>query len=146
MWEFACRGGSEARNYYAAMGLTLNDVARNYTNGGTNNGRLWTPDVGADKGTARVGSYAPNAYGLYDMYGNVHELCYDRGAPLTDGKAVVDPLGHASNDQCVGRGGCASITDEKWYTSAMRATPTITSMNNPNFGDIYGARLALRLP
>ena len=109
-----------------------------------NGGEYWPHDVAADKATARVGSYAPNAYGLYDMYGNVNEICLDRYVALTDGKAVTEPL-ITSGGQHVARGGNAASGDFKWLTSAMRMGPWIESMNNPNDGDLYGARLAIRI-
>ena len=144
MWEFACRGGSESQCFYTDLGLTRNDVSRNAHNGGRPASGYSPRDVADDQTTARVGSYAPNAYGLYDMYGNVNELCLDRYAALTDGRAAVDPLGDRTAGGCVARGGnCTS--DDKWLTSAMRMGPPIQTMLNPNAGDLYGARLALRL-
>ena len=139
-WEFACRAGTETQRFDS----DLNRVSRNKDNGGMNGGALWPYDVAADKATARVGSYAPNAYGLYDMYGNVNEICLDRYEALTDGKAVTEPL-ITSGGQHVARGGNAASTDLKWLTSAMRMGPFIESMDNPGGGDLYGARLAIRI-
>ena len=60
------------------------------------------------------------------------------------GKAVTEPL-VTSGGQHVARGGNAASGDFKWLTSAMRMGPWIESMTNPNGGDLYGARLAIRI-
>ena len=79
VWEFACRAGS-TNDLYIGMNRTdelLNMLAR-WKN---NNGNITNPDyncTAAEGGTAIVGSYAPNVWGLYDMYGNLSEYCLDR--------------------------------------------------------------------
>ena len=45
-----------------------------------------------DYGTAKVGSYRPNDWGLYDMHGNVSELCRDYMFEHLGTTAVTDPL------------------------------------------------------
>jgi formylglycine-generating enzyme required for sulfatase activity len=70
-WEYACRAGSSTPFHF---GTSLSAKQANF------NGRF--PYGGAPVGpylrkTARVGSYAPNAWGLYDMHGNVAEWCSD---------------------------------------------------------------------
>ena len=70
-WEYACRPGT-ATVFHS--GNTLSSNLANF------NGQYPYGDV--PKGpklqkTARVGSYAPNAWGLYDMHGNVAEWCSD---------------------------------------------------------------------
>ena len=68
-WEYACRAGS-ARAY--ANGDTPDDLRRI--------GRFLGNDMDGKGGFAehtKVGSYAPNAWGLYDMHGNVWEWCLD---------------------------------------------------------------------
>ena len=139
-WEFACRAGTEGNRY----DTDLNAISRNKDNGGMNGTEYWPYDVVGDKATARVGSYAPNAYGLYDMYGNVNELCLDHYTALTDGQPATNPL-VKTGDGCVARGGNAESNDLKWLSSSMRMGPNISTMTNANRGDLYGARLAITL-
>ena len=100
-WEYACRAGTTTAFY--------------------NGGDAWDNQLGRCMGNSddgkggysehtTVGSYLPNAWGLYDMYGNVEEWCLDRYSDnLTDD--VVDPVGPTSGAFRVERGGC-------WFTSS----------------------------
>jgi len=63
-WEYACRGGTTTLYH---TGDTINACQANYYNN-----KL------PSKGTLPVGSYPPNQYGLYDMHGNVFEMCSNK--------------------------------------------------------------------
>ena len=85
-------------------------------------------------GTAIVGSYAPNAWGLYDMHGNVWEWCLDWSADditAHGGKVNIDPttpantLSGASNVNRVPRGGC-------WYDAAGYCRPAFRGALKPS--------------
>jgi serine/threonine protein kinase/formylglycine-generating enzyme required for sulfatase activity len=97
-WEYACRGGAATRWYWGEDP----DQAPRYANlADRNANRLfrWGREVDAGKlyfelddpheVTAPVGSYAPNAWGLYDMTGNASEWVFDVYRRTYD----VDPSG-----------------------------------------------------
>ena len=96
-WERACRGGTET---VFSFGNSLDSTQANFD--GNN------PYGNGKKGpylekTAAVKSYAANAYGLYDMHGNVWEWCSDWYGEMIPGG--VDPQGAKTGSFRVFRGG-----------------------------------------
>ena len=79
----------------------------------------------------KVGSYLPNAWGLYDMHGNVWELCLDWCKENLGSSAVTDPKGPNSGSTRVGRGGSWD-SRAQFCRSANRgsADPSYSGNNN----------------
>ena len=122
-WEFACRAGTKSK--YNNGGETEDDLKKV--------GRC----VIRSKQSAVVGSYVPNAWGLYDMHGNMWEWCLDWNGALTFG---MDPKGASSGTDRVFRGGGWSNVMASFCTSFFRGR------NLPSYkGDNGGFRLALPL-
>jgi formylglycine-generating enzyme required for sulfatase activity len=113
-WEYACRAGTtNALN--SGKDLTsikdcpnMDEVGRYGYNRGTDN----TETCDTSGGTAAVGSYKPNAWGLHDMHGNVSEWCLDWPAEYGE-EAEMDPPGASEGTQRTLRGGC-------WNYGALR--------------------------
>ena len=93
-WEYSCRAGTKTAYSFGAK-ITPKDA--NYDDSG-----IYEP--------VAVGSYKPNAFGLYDMHGNVWEWCEDWKADYPNG-AVMDPKGPAKGELRVLRGGSFNYHD-----------------------------------
>ena len=87
-WELACRaGGQTAFHTGESISSTQANFNGNYPYGNAKTGRYL-------RKTAKVGSYKPNAFGLYDMHGNVAEWCVDFYDPeYYDNSPEENPLG-----------------------------------------------------
>lgn len=87
-----------------------------------------------------VGCYLPNQWGLYDMHGNVAELCLDWKASRLGTNPVTDPVGPTTGDTRIARGGCyqREALDCRSAARTMSAYPSVS-------GAIIGFRLILTL-
>ncbi|MBU6346249.1 formylglycine-generating enzyme family protein [Cylindrospermopsis sp. CR12] len=133
-WEYACRAGTGTAFYF---GDSINSDLVNY-NGNYSYGLVHKQNF--RQKTVPVGSLMPNAYGLYDMHGNVYEWCLDdwhsnyNGAPDNQ-----NPWFSRTSRWKVVRGG-------SWNTSPQdcRSTSRSLHMADSAYGDI-GFRLVLNV-
>ena len=106
-WEKAARGGLSGKRF--PWGNAISQYLANYSGSigsydlGPNGYNPIGAVGGTSPGTSPVGTFAANGYGLYDMAGNVYELCWDwYGTPYAGG---TDPHGAATGSNRVLRGG-----------------------------------------
>jgi formylglycine-generating enzyme required for sulfatase activity len=84
-WEYACRAGTTTE-FGVGNGTDLFCTNAGMLFSNHSNTNCFNPS-----GQEDVRSYPPNAWGLYDMHGNVAEWCLDTFAPYTAG-SVTDPI------------------------------------------------------
>ncbi|MBQ6504003.1 MAG: SUMF1/EgtB/PvdO family nonheme iron enzyme [Flexilinea sp.] len=108
-WEYACRAGTQTPfNYGHTLGADNANFYGHYPyeieeNYFDNSSLEAKPGVYRQK-TVDIGSFYQNAWGLYDMHGNVNEWCWDYYGPYNPDSAE-DPVGAESGTRHVYRGG-----------------------------------------
>lgn len=121
-WEYAARGGNRSIGY-------------NYS-GSDNLDRVAWYDSNSGNTSHDVGQKSPNEIGLYDMSGNVMELCQDWYGSY-DINSQTNPSGPSSGDGRVCRGG-------SWFSGAGRCRVSHRSILYSGYWDYeVGLRLAL---
>ncbi|NUM37106.1 MAG: formylglycine-generating enzyme family protein [Candidatus Brocadiae bacterium] len=93
-WEYACRAGCTGTYYFGDDSRVLDKYA-------------WYHDSSGKT----VGLLKPNAWGTYDMLGNVWEWCRDWHSPESLKKDMVDPEETKTSSHRVARGGSWGISD-----------------------------------
>ncbi|MGA1868758.1 MAG: formylglycine-generating enzyme family protein [bacterium] len=126
-WEYGCRAGSQSIFCYGDNEETLSAYAWYSKN---------AYDIG-EKYAHRVAQKQSNAWGLYDMYGNVWEWCQDLYGNYPS-FPVTDPIGPMSGTKRVNRGG-------SWVYYARRCRSAARGLNDPSVKhDNLGFRLIMK--
>ena len=130
-WEYACRAGTTTAVYvnYGDMKKDLDAIG-------------WY-DVNSRNATRNVRQKLPNAWGLYDMSGNVWEWCWDWYDTYPTG-SVTDPTGPSPSDRLefrVLRGGCWSI--DAWAARSAHRGRSQPEANPNDWNSWHGFRPVL---
>lgn len=134
-WEYACRAGTTTPFYF---GKEITDKLAN----SDNDNRIIKRKAKSKQGTTSIDNFPPNAFGLYDMHGNVWEWCLDHWHgdyqdALIDGRAW---LFNEDSNVNVLRGG-------SWYDSRHLCRSASRNLNSSNFRyNNIGFRVVCEIP
>jgi formylglycine-generating enzyme required for sulfatase activity len=120
-WEYACRAGSKGAYCFGDEESELERYA-------------WYGGDGGEKPRA-VGQKQPNAWGLYDVHGNVWEWCQDWYGRYAV-KSITDPTGPEKGQRRVLRGG-------SWYSAAKSCRSAFRDSVGPLARGFFGFRVVL---
>lgn len=128
-WEYACRAGTRTRYSSGDDPAGLARIANVFDADAAANWPKWQafalPSHDGHAFTAPIGSFAPNAFGLYDMHGNVWEWVSDWHADDYYNHAPTDdPQGPVTGEVKVRRGG-------SWHTWPFYARCAFRNWNTP---------------
>jgi len=128
-WEYACRAGTRSRYFNGNDPERLAEIANLFDADTAMNWPKWQPyALKAHDGfefTSPVGSFTPNAFGLYDMIGNAWEWVSDwHDDNYYEKSPLKDPQGPPTGDVKVRRGG-------SWHTWALYARCGFRNWNSP---------------
>jgi formylglycine-generating enzyme required for sulfatase activity len=128
-WEYACRAETKTP-FFTGECISTDQANYNGYIPGNN-----CPQGKGRKRTVNVGSFQPNAWGLYDMHGNVWEWCQDWYGDYPTGP-ITDPIGPAEGRHRVLRGG-------SWRAHAWDQRSATRLASGPDYrGDYDGFRVA----
>ncbi len=139
-WEYACRAGTQTRFYF---GDSVNDPTIGRASDDPNDLGHYSWYLGnngirqgdEDYGAKPVGQLKPNAFGLYDMMGNVSEFCQDSYHPSFEGAPTDGSVWEGDGAKRVIKGG-------SWFDPALRSRPAYRNSIRPNSElSILGLRL-----
>ncbi len=144
-WEYAARAGTRTRYHHGDAPQALAEVANTFD---AKAAPFWPALAdhasNRDDGfafTAPVASYKPNAFGLYDMHGNVWEWTNDLHDENYYAKSPVDdPQGPSEGSVYVRRGG-------SWHTWSLYTRSSYRNWNSPQTRyTLVGIRLVMDAP
>ena len=137
-WEYACRAGTatalnsgkDLSNRFECQEMSeVGRYSRDYFDG-----------KGGYAQHTKVGSYLPNAWGLYDMHGNVYEWCLDWFSSYKED--AIDPKGGERGEYRILRGG--SFQDYAYCCRSAHRRDAFQSQGYPGFANfVYGLRVVL---
>ena len=148
VWEYACRAGT-TNDFNSGLNYSNNAefahlarCSQNSKSGASGDNAYNSVAVyslsASEGGTAVVGSYRPNAWGLYDMHGNLQEMCLDRWSEVASVLGGRDPWGPANDDDeadlnRVFKGGVYYL-DGRFSTSSYRTSSSGNNSKDPRIG------------
>ncbi len=140
-WEYTIRSGSEYTAFYSSIG---NDGTITQTGTSPVDPNLdqigWYGGNSDPEGTKPVGGKAQNAWGLYDMSGNVYEWVWDFYQEAYQNDDATDPAGATTGSSRILRGG-------SWNFDAATCRSALRNSNDPGIRyRSFGVRFARSLP